>query len=127
LNFQRNERMNDNDHAPVQPGANRPGLAVPALPGRLGPARRILQGNVTTGSAWQPLLDPRFARQGVFFIPAGAVPFEELDPATAWFTPEDPDRAPGDESDWRADDALFAPPTRGVGAPPPAQDIPGVA
>ena len=72
-------------------------------------ARGILLGNVTAGSTWEPLLDPRFARRDVFFIPAGAVPFEELDPATEWYTPEVPDHATAAEGDWRPDDALFAP------------------
>jgi diguanylate cyclase (GGDEF)-like protein/PAS domain S-box-containing protein len=72
-------------------------------------ARGILLGNVTAGSTWEPLLDPRFARRDVFFIPAGEVPFEELDPATEWYTPEMPDHATAAEGGWRRDDALFAP------------------
>jgi diguanylate cyclase (GGDEF)-like protein/PAS domain S-box-containing protein len=71
-------------------------------------AREILLGNVTAGSTWEPLLDPRFARHDVFFIPAGAVPFEELDPVTEWYTPEVGGGAVS-EGDWRSDDALFAP------------------
>jgi hypothetical protein len=51
-------------------------------------ARGILQGNVTAGSTWEPLLDPRFARHSVYFVPAGLVPLPELDPTRAWFTPE---------------------------------------
>jgi diguanylate cyclase (GGDEF)-like protein/PAS domain S-box-containing protein len=72
-------------------------------------AGAILLGNVTAGATWEPLLDPRFARREVFFIPAGEVPFEELDPATAWYTPEVSDHATGAEGDWRPDDVLFAP------------------
>ncbi len=71
-------------------------------------ARGILLGNVTGGATWEPLLQPRFARHDVFFIPAGAVPFEELDPATAWYTPNATGHAAG-EGRWRPDDALFAP------------------
>jgi diguanylate cyclase (GGDEF)-like protein/PAS domain S-box-containing protein len=72
-------------------------------------AGRILLGNVTAGSTWEPLLDPRFARRDVFFIPAGEVLFDELDPETEWYTPEARDRTAVSESDWRPDDALFAP------------------
>jgi diguanylate cyclase (GGDEF)-like protein/PAS domain S-box-containing protein len=72
-------------------------------------ARGILLGNVTAGSTWEPLLDSRFARRDVFFIPAGEVPFDELDPATEWYTPEVSDDAAASEGDWRPDDALFAP------------------
>ena len=72
-------------------------------------ARGILQGNVTAGSTWEPLLDPRFARHGVYFIPAGAVPFDELDPTLAWYTPEVREAGPVAEDDWHPDDALFAP------------------
>jgi diguanylate cyclase (GGDEF)-like protein/PAS domain S-box-containing protein len=72
-------------------------------------ARVILQGNVTAGSTWKSLLDPRFACHGVYFIPAGAVPFEELDPTLEWYTPEVRDAAPAAEGDWDPDDALFAP------------------
>jgi diguanylate cyclase (GGDEF)-like protein/PAS domain S-box-containing protein len=72
-------------------------------------AGRILLGNVTAGSTWDPLLDPRFARRDVFFIPAGEVLFDQLDPETEWYTPEARDRTAVSESDWRPDDALFAP------------------
>ena len=136
------EEMNNNPRAPAPPGADGPGLAVPALRGLLElarlslrqppltevldavartvsealgfatvvinvyrppddayevitvhgseRARRLLLGNVTAGSIWEPLLDPRFARRDVFFIPAGELRFEELDPASAWYTPEMP-------------------------------------
>jgi diguanylate cyclase (GGDEF)-like protein/PAS domain S-box-containing protein len=72
-------------------------------------ARGILQGNVTAGSTWEPLLDPRFARHGVYFIPAGAVPLQELDPTPAWYTTEVRDADRTAEGDWHPDDALFAP------------------
>ncbi|MGI8713632.1 MAG: putative bifunctional diguanylate cyclase/phosphodiesterase [Solirubrobacteraceae bacterium] len=72
-------------------------------------ARQILQGNVTAASTWEPLLDPRFARHGVYFIAAGLVEFDALDPTLEWYTPELPDADPPSELDWRPDDALFAP------------------
>jgi diguanylate cyclase (GGDEF)-like protein/PAS domain S-box-containing protein len=71
-------------------------------------ARGILEGNVTAGSTWEPLLDQRFARHGAFFIPAGAVRFDELDPTMEWYLPESGD-GPAGERDWHPDDALFAP------------------
>ena len=72
-------------------------------------ARRILQGNVSGAESWSPLLDSRFERHGVYFIPAGAVRFDELDPSLEWYTPDfaEPD-AMGDHH-WHPDDALFAP------------------
>ena len=48
----------------MRPSGDGPGLAVPGIP----------LGNVTAGSTWEPLLNPRFARRDVFFIPAGEVP-----------------------------------------------------
>jgi diguanylate cyclase (GGDEF)-like protein/PAS domain S-box-containing protein len=72
-------------------------------------ARGILQGNITAGTTWEPLLDQRFERHGAFFIPAGAVPFDELDPTTEWYLPEAAGDGPAGERDWRPDDALFAP------------------
>jgi diguanylate cyclase (GGDEF)-like protein/PAS domain S-box-containing protein len=72
-------------------------------------ARGILQGNVTAGLTWEPLLDARFARHGVYFIPAGAVSFEELDPTLEWYTPEVRDADHAAQGDWHPDDALFAP------------------
>ena len=48
-------------------------------------ARAILLGHVTHASTWSPMLDPRFLRRGAFFIPAGAV---EWDEDITWYTPD---------------------------------------
>lgn len=69
-------------------------------------ARHLLQGNVTAGSTWEPLLDRRFERRGAYFILAGSV---EFDATLEWYTPELPDADPTDPADWHPDDALFAP------------------
>jgi len=52
-----------------------------------------------------PLLDPRFRRAGVYFIPEGALDWSDQ-PASYV-----PDLSPpaDDETAWRSDDALFAP------------------
>jgi diguanylate cyclase (GGDEF)-like protein/PAS domain S-box-containing protein len=68
-------------------------------------AREILLGDVTSAETWAPLLDPRFLRRGVYFIPAGQLEFDET---VAWYTPELSSDAPQGERSWRADDALFA-------------------
>jgi diguanylate cyclase (GGDEF)-like protein/PAS domain S-box-containing protein len=68
-------------------------------------AREILLGNVTAADTWQPLLDPRFRRLGVYFIPAGAL---ELDLTQRWYTPDLGHSGVETERGWRADDALFA-------------------
>jgi diguanylate cyclase (GGDEF)-like protein/PAS domain S-box-containing protein len=72
-------------------------------------ARRILQGNVTAASTWGPVLESRFERHGVYFIPAGSVQYDELDPTLEWYTPELSDPNPAGELHWHPDDALFAP------------------
>ena len=73
-------------------------------------ARRLLLGEVTPASTWDPVLDPRFLRHGVYFIPEGTMEYD--DPAVTWYRPEAPDGAingePGEDR-WRVDDALFAP------------------
>jgi diguanylate cyclase (GGDEF)-like protein/PAS domain S-box-containing protein len=68
-------------------------------------AREILFGRVTDASTWIPMLDRRFCRHGVYFIPEGAL---ELDLSVAWYTPEIRPGMLHDERAWRADDALFA-------------------
>jgi diguanylate cyclase (GGDEF)-like protein/PAS domain S-box-containing protein len=68
-------------------------------------AREILLGNVTGADTWEPLLDPRFRRLGVYFIPEGAL---ELDLTQRWYTPDLGHPGLDTEHAWRADDALFA-------------------
>ncbi|MGA2010411.1 MAG: EAL domain-containing protein [Solirubrobacteraceae bacterium] len=66
-------------------------------------AREILLGEVTAAGTWEPLLDPRFLRFGVYFIPAGEVPHDD---SVAWSMPEP---AGGDRAHaWQPHDALFA-------------------
>ncbi len=67
-------------------------------------AREILLGQVTSAGSWQPLLDERFLRHGVYFLPEGAVPH---DSSVAWYMPEVAGDSAGEHA-WRADDALFA-------------------
>jgi diguanylate cyclase (GGDEF)-like protein/PAS domain S-box-containing protein len=69
-------------------------------------ARQTLLGQVTTATSWEPLLDPRFQHGGVYFIPSGALQWND-EPAT--YIPELAPQAADDEAVWRADDALFAP------------------
>jgi diguanylate cyclase (GGDEF)-like protein/PAS domain S-box-containing protein len=68
-------------------------------------ARETLLHSVTSAASWAPLLDPRFRRAGVYFIPEGALDWSEQ-PASYI-----PDLSPpaDDEHAWRPDDALFAP------------------
>jgi diguanylate cyclase (GGDEF)-like protein/PAS domain S-box-containing protein len=69
-------------------------------------ARDTLLGDVSSASSWATLLDGRFLRRGVFFIPAGALDWSE---ELHFYTPELP-AAPADAPRaWQADDALFAP------------------
>lgn len=72
-------------------------------------ARQILQGNVTAGPSWEPLLDPRFELHGVYFIASGSLEFDQLDPTLEWYTPELSELDPTSEFGWHPDDALFAP------------------
>jgi diguanylate cyclase (GGDEF)-like protein/PAS domain S-box-containing protein len=68
-------------------------------------ARETLLHSVTSADSWAPLLDPRFRRAGVYFIPEGALDWSQQ-PASYV-----PDISPpaDDEEAWRGDDALFAP------------------
>jgi diguanylate cyclase (GGDEF)-like protein/PAS domain S-box-containing protein len=68
-------------------------------------AREILLGNVTQAVTWEPLLDERFRRHGVYFIPAGSLEHDETN--VRWYTPETASAALTADS-WRPDDALFA-------------------
>ncbi len=70
-----------------------------------GSARENLLGQVTAGDTWDPLLDPRFRRHGVYFIPEGSI---EYDDSVAWHVPEPADSVPAEADSWRPDDALFA-------------------
>jgi diguanylate cyclase (GGDEF)-like protein/PAS domain S-box-containing protein len=70
-----------------------------------GGARESLLGQVTAADTWAPLLDPRFRRHGVYFIPEGSI---EYDDSVRWHVPEPTDSAPPAEDGWRPDDALFA-------------------
>jgi diguanylate cyclase (GGDEF)-like protein/PAS domain S-box-containing protein len=69
-------------------------------------ARRALLGTATSADGWTQLLDPRFARNGSYFIAAGEV---DWDSDTAAFVPKLRPRPAGGEQAWRAQDALFAP------------------
>ena len=70
-------------------------------------ASEILLGSITKPETWVPLLDDRFRRHGVYFIPEGSLSFD--DPTVTWYRPEANARTAeaGGES-WRTDDALFA-------------------
>jgi diguanylate cyclase (GGDEF)-like protein/PAS domain S-box-containing protein len=68
--------------------------------------RETLIGQVTAAETWEPLLDPRFRRHGVYFIPEGSI---EYDDSVRWHVPEPDDSVPADEDSWRPEDALFAP------------------
>ncbi len=69
------------------------------------PTQANLLGQVTAGDTWDPLLHPRFRRHGVYFIPAGAIQYDD---SVRWHVPERAQSgAPGPDS-WRPDDALFA-------------------
>src|SRR5204863_4103817 len=69
-------------------------------------AREILLSKVTTSASWAAMLDRRFLRAGVYFIPEGAL---EWDDDFASYTPDLAPRPADDTLAWRADDALFAP------------------
>ncbi len=68
-------------------------------------ARETLLHSVTSAASWAPLLDPRFRRAGIYFIPEGALDWSEQ-PGS--YVPDLTPRA-DDEMAWRSDDALFAP------------------
>jgi diguanylate cyclase (GGDEF)-like protein/PAS domain S-box-containing protein len=69
-------------------------------------ARAVLLGDVSPARTWAAMLDPRFLRRGVFFIPAGTLDWdEEIQVYTPALAPATSDS----ELAWHADDALFAP------------------
>ncbi|MFL5862180.1 MAG: putative bifunctional diguanylate cyclase/phosphodiesterase [Solirubrobacteraceae bacterium] len=70
-------------------------------------ARNILLGSITKPETWTPLLDDRFRRHGVYFIPEGSLDFD--DPNVTWYRPEPNARAAELTGEsWHTDDALFA-------------------
>ena len=70
-------------------------------------ASEILLGSITKPETWEPLLDERFRRHGVYFVPEGSLSFD--DPTVTWYRPEPNARAAEVTGEsWRTDDALFA-------------------
>jgi diguanylate cyclase (GGDEF)-like protein/PAS domain S-box-containing protein len=70
-------------------------------------ASDILLGSITKPETWKPLLDERFRRHGVYFIPEGSLDLD--DPTVTWYRPEPNARAAELTGDsWHTDDALFA-------------------
>jgi diguanylate cyclase (GGDEF)-like protein/PAS domain S-box-containing protein len=70
-------------------------------------ASEILLGSITRPETWVPLLDERFRRHGVYFVPEGSLAFD--DPTITWYRPEGNARAAERSGEsWRTDDALFA-------------------
>jgi diguanylate cyclase (GGDEF)-like protein/PAS domain S-box-containing protein len=70
-------------------------------------ASEILLGSVTKPATWEPLLDERFRRHGVYFVPEGSLSFD--DPTVTWYRPEPSARSAEVSGEaWRTDDALFA-------------------
>ncbi|HEY2320997.1 MAG TPA: hypothetical protein VGH67_22005, partial [Solirubrobacteraceae bacterium] len=70
-------------------------------------ASDVLLGSITRPETWKPLLDERFRRHGVYFIPEGALDFS--DPTVTWYRPEpNARRAELTGESWHPDDALFA-------------------
>jgi diguanylate cyclase (GGDEF)-like protein/PAS domain S-box-containing protein len=66
-------------------------------------AREILQGRISRAVCWAPMLAERFLRSGVYFIPEGAIEWDDT-----VYVPDLGPAAADDELAWRADDALFA-------------------
>ncbi len=70
-------------------------------------ASEVLLGSVTKPETWIPLLDDRFRRHGVYFVPEGSLSMD--DPTVTWYRPEPNARAAELTGEvWRTDDALFA-------------------
>jgi diguanylate cyclase (GGDEF)-like protein/PAS domain S-box-containing protein len=70
-------------------------------------ASDILLGSITKPETWKPLLDERFRRHGVYFIPEGSLALD--DPTVTWYRPEPTARAAELTGEsWHTDDALFA-------------------
>ena len=70
-------------------------------------ARATLMGRVRPAAVLRPLLQPRYARRGAFFIPEGEVDYE-TDSAIDWYRSDVPQAREGDDGAWRTDDALIA-------------------
>ncbi len=69
-------------------------------------ASEILLGSITKPETWTPLLDDRFRRHGVYFVPEGSLNLD--DPTVTWYRPEPNARtAERTGENWRTDDALF--------------------
>jgi PAS domain S-box-containing protein len=68
-------------------------------------ARAVLLGTTTTPAGWEPLLDPRFDIEDVYFVPAGAFDWSsDHEPAFI------PDLDPIDDLNaWQPQDALLVP------------------
>ena len=70
-------------------------------------ASDMLLGSTTKPETWKPLLDERFRRHGVYFIPEGSLAFD--DPTVTWYRPLPHARAAElTRESWHTDDALFA-------------------
>jgi PAS domain S-box-containing protein len=68
-------------------------------------ARKMLLGQVSEVSEWEPLLDQRFLQRGAYVVPAGEFDWEQLESST--YTPNI--AVSDDPTHWHPDDALFAP------------------
>ena len=66
--------------------------------------REQLLGHATPADSWLPLLQERFARNGAYFVPAGAV---EFDDDIAWHVPDI--EISEDPGAWHPDDMLVVP------------------
>ena len=69
-------------------------------------ARQALLGGATSAEHWTALLDERFCRNGSYFLPAGAI---DWDDDMASYVPDLEPRIAAGDAAWQADDALFAP------------------
>ncbi|MGI9184001.1 MAG: putative bifunctional diguanylate cyclase/phosphodiesterase [Solirubrobacteraceae bacterium] len=69
-------------------------------------ARHTLLGDVSSARSWATLLDARFRRRGAFFVPAGALDWNE---ELRFYTPELRAVPPDGQATWHADDVLLVP------------------
>ena len=67
-------------------------------------AREALLGDVVGAGAWAPMLDPQFLRRGVYFVPDGAL---EWDQSIASYVPELAASQVDRKLAWRPQDAMF--------------------
>ena len=70
-------------------------------------AHASLKGRVRPAAVLRPLLDPRYAHGGAFFIPEGEVDYE-TESAIHWYRRDIPRAREDDDGAWRTDDALIA-------------------